>query len=346
MENKKYVSIIVPCFNSAKYMDRCMNSLLHQTIGIEHLEIILVNDASTDDTYERMLEYEKKSPDSILVINLEENMRQGGARNIALEYATGEYIAFLDADDWMDINAYKELYHLARESCADLLQFNHYNTNIYKSIKIENVKQDLEMNICDEDTRKWFLSKNVMTCGCTNKLYRTNLIKSVKSRYSEHCMYEEPPFVYPLLLFAQKICCTTKAYYYYYMNPESTVNKDMRKDENLMQHPGSQRFLLQQLSTFPKILEIYHDEIEWYFLHSFYFETLCFAGQRNLHIDIQRFNEMQQYAKEQFPNWRNNHYIQNLPFLQQVLDTLDIHCTQGMLDDLCAQIKNVLSKSR
>ena len=98
----KKVSVIVPCYNAAEYLDRCMEHLLKQTIGTENMEIILIDDASTDDgaTLGLLTAYEEKYPDTILVIALEENMRQGGARNIGISYAGGEYLVFCDADDW------------------------------------------------------------------------------------------------------------------------------------------------------------------------------------------------------------------------------------------------------
>lgn len=76
----KKISVVVPCYNTAEYLDRCMQSILKQTIGFENIEIILVDDASTDGgaTLSLMMEYEKKYPDNIMVIPLEQNLRQGG----------------------------------------------------------------------------------------------------------------------------------------------------------------------------------------------------------------------------------------------------------------------------
>ena len=99
----KTVSVVVPCYNAAQYLDKCIRYLLNQTIGRENIEIILVNDASTDDgrTWCKIMEYERMFPDVILAVSLEENMRQGGARNTGISYASGEYLIFCDADDWL-----------------------------------------------------------------------------------------------------------------------------------------------------------------------------------------------------------------------------------------------------
>lgn len=344
MENRKYISVIIPCYNSMKYIDRCMNSVINQTIGIENLEIILVNDASTDDTYTKLLEYEKMFPESILVINCTENMRQGGARNIALQYATGEYLAFLDSDDWLDINAYNELYQLVTKFDFDIIQFNHYNVNGGQMQLVETVKEMKILYLNDIDTRKNFLVNSVMTAGCWNKLYKMELVKKVEPKYIEHCIYEEPPFVYLLFFFANKVCCLPKTYHFCYINPEGTMQNDTKEPGRLLDHPKSQKFLLEEIKLYPEIMKIYHDEIEWYFLHTYYFETLYFAGLGNLCLTESDFYEMQKYALSQFPTWDSNIYINRMPLLKQVLETMEMEMYQEHIDSICMQLKNLSTK--
>ena len=121
LSNKK-VSVVVPCYNVSDYLDRCMESLLKQTIGIENIEIILVDDASTDNgaTWEVIMKYEQLYPDTIIAISLEQNLRQGGARNVGISYAGGEYLVFCDADDWMSLKALEHVYRKAKEVDADV----------------------------------------------------------------------------------------------------------------------------------------------------------------------------------------------------------------------------------
>ena len=99
----KKVSVIIPCYYAKKWLPQCFLSLANQTIGTDSLELIFIDDASRDkgETWELLLMFERAYPDSVIVIRLEENKRQGGARNEGLSYATGEYIAFVDADDWV-----------------------------------------------------------------------------------------------------------------------------------------------------------------------------------------------------------------------------------------------------
>ena len=86
--NNKLVSVIVPCFNCSSSLERCWNSIKRQSLGLDSIEIIFVDDASDDNnkTWNQLLKIEKEAPDSVSIVHLEHNMRQGGARNIALSY--------------------------------------------------------------------------------------------------------------------------------------------------------------------------------------------------------------------------------------------------------------------
>lgn len=104
-----------------KYIDRCLSSVVQQSIGMEHMQIILVNDASTDNTLEKLLLWETRYSDNILVITYEQNLRQGGARNIGLNYATGDYIGFVDSDDWIEPDMYEVLVEKMFEGVYDVV---------------------------------------------------------------------------------------------------------------------------------------------------------------------------------------------------------------------------------
>ena len=95
------VSVIVPVYNVEKYLRQCLDSLISQTL--QNIEIICVNDASPDNSLAILKEYEAKDK-RIVVVDLYENMRQGGARNRGIEYARANYIAFVDSDDWVSVD--------------------------------------------------------------------------------------------------------------------------------------------------------------------------------------------------------------------------------------------------
>ena len=121
------VSVIIPCYNVEKYLDRCLNTIIGQTLA--EIEIILVDDKSPDGTPVTSDEWAKKDS-RIKVIHKTRNEGLGYARNTGLEYATGEYVAFVDSDDFVDIRIYETLYKKAKEKNADVVYCNY---NYYKN---------------------------------------------------------------------------------------------------------------------------------------------------------------------------------------------------------------------
>lgn len=111
------VSVIVPVYNSERYLRDCLESLLNQTLT--ELEIILVDDASTDKSFEIMAEYKSQYP-KIKIFKSEQNKGQGASRNIGMSLVTGEYIGFLDSDDYVTPTMYENLYNAAKENNADI----------------------------------------------------------------------------------------------------------------------------------------------------------------------------------------------------------------------------------
>jgi poly(ribitol-phosphate) beta-N-acetylglucosaminyltransferase len=115
------ISVILPIYNVEKYIRECLDSLLNQTIGSEHLEIIMVNDCSTDNTAEIMNEYAERY-ENFKAIHLEENSgAPGKPRNIGIEAATGKYLIFLDPDDYVPADAYEKLYDVAHQYDSDFV---------------------------------------------------------------------------------------------------------------------------------------------------------------------------------------------------------------------------------
>ena len=115
------VSIIIPCYNVSEYIDRCLESITVQTIGVDNLEIICVDDASTDDTWDKLQQWEQRFPEQIILIHCKTNGRQGTARNIGLEYASSPWISFIDSDDWIEPDYFEKLYTILATSFGVIL---------------------------------------------------------------------------------------------------------------------------------------------------------------------------------------------------------------------------------
>lgn len=119
------VSVIVPVYNAEKTLPACLGNLVHQTLP--EIELILVNDASTDNSLHILLECEHAFPDKVIVVNLSQNSGPGGARNAGLAYASGKYIGFTDSDDIPDIHMYQILSELAISNGYDMVDGAYYN---------------------------------------------------------------------------------------------------------------------------------------------------------------------------------------------------------------------------
>lgn len=237
----KKISVIVPCYNVAVYLDRCMEHLLGQTIGTGEMEIILVDDASTDNgaTRQKISGYEQKFPDTVTAIFLEQNLRQGGARNVGMSYAGGEYLMFCDADDWLSYRAMEILYGTAKEYDADVVEYRYKTvTDTGESGKtIEQGSGSYYRELDREDMKRKLLmgSTDDFSLGCMRKLYRTALIREHSIRFAQNLICEEPSFTLPVRLYEKKHVFVDAALYYYLLRPDSTMhsNWDLRKWDNI-----------------------------------------------------------------------------------------------------------------
>ena len=312
----KKVSVIVPCYNASMYLPKCMDKLLTQTIGLENMEIILVDDASTDNgsTWEVIMDYEQRYPESIIAIHLDENLRQGGARNVGVSYAGGEFLLFCDADDWLVEEALDHLYRTAVEQDADVVECLYLPTNDLNSedAVIGGVKEfSNELFVLDtEENRKRFLVEPLrrmdITYGSQRKLYRTSLIKEHNIRFAEHLIFEEPSFVLPIRLYAHKWYFLNEVLYIYYMSPGSTMRSDWidRKWDN----PKVWVHILQELKE-RGALDRYYEEIEFLFIHWYMMLSLRMWIRSEYTVGVSELQQLQDTVLDSFPTILQNKYL-------------------------------------
>jgi len=311
----KKISIILPCYNAAKWLPQCFLSLVNQTIGIDCLELIFVNDASTDDgeTWHMLQEIERAYPNSVIIIDLPENRRQGGARNEALKYVSGEYLAFVDSDDWVDERMCEKVYYQASKYNADIVQFNYFYcyNNKAKVLCKHPVKDEVTILHTDRQ-RKEFLIKEKLDYGCWNKFYKTSMVREANVAFAEHVIYEEPLFVYPLLFQAKTIVTVSDAFYMYRQNMSGTMRKDM-KDKNTVKQHAQVQLLTWKFVKEREYFTRFYEEIKLYFLHTYFYETLYFLKCRQQEVTLQLFNELFEVVKNEVIDYDKSIYAYMIP---------------------------------
>ena len=328
----KKVSVVVPCYNVGTCLSWCMDHLIRQTIGIENIEIILVNDASTDGgaTWEMILQYESRYPESIIAISLEENLRQGGARNVGIFYASGEYLLFCDADDWLRIEALEILYNYIRKIDADVLEFRYQKVYDYDEMQMppEFGDESYQLSMADDGTRRKLLiaCTDIFTLGCWNKLYKMSVIKEHEIKFAEHLICEEPSFTLPVRLYEAEHAFLDVILYYYYQTPEGTVhgNWDSKKLDNV-------KVWLILYDDLKKrgFLEEYTAELEYMFWSWGIGLTVKMLLQKGYILQIEELSVLKEMALECCPDIRRNtHLLKRKPEWNGILlEILDMEFT-------------------
>lgn len=317
------ISVIIPCYNVKDMVSECLDSIVDQTIGLEHLEIILVDDASTDETVSVLKKYEEKYPDNIMLVLCEKNGRQGTARNIGLSYATGDFISFVDFDDWIHPDMYKVLVDIMNKNECDVVQFRYMETKD-KPEEMSRAIDNIDYRIVDYscNRKENLLNSQILNESCTTKLYRKSLIDCANLRYAEGVAYEEPMFTYPMKFYVNKAAVTETKFYYYRYNEKGTMLSYMNNPSTMVQH------LQVQLNVYLTMLQSdffseYKDEIDLYFIHSFYAETFYFMAGRGMPMLAVMLRYMAKTVKEYVPDYRNNPYI-GLPGVKEEMKSLEL----------------------
>lgn len=222
------VSIIVPAYNTEKYISKCLESLVNQTL--KEIEIILIDDGSKDNTLNIAKSFMEK--DSRIKIISQTNQKQGAARNQGMRVAKGEYIGFVDSDDWVDLNYFEKLYLAAKKYDSDIA--------LATNVRIGNGKTKKRLNITKEEFVTSFqdkidISHQAKNPCPTNKIYRREMLSINNITWPEGVYCEDKLFTIQALYYSNGIVTVPDIYYYYYRNPTSTVNsKKMRHTNRLL----------------------------------------------------------------------------------------------------------------
>lgn len=314
------ISVIVPCYNAEKYIDKCMESLVNQTIGLNKLELILVNDASTDQTLEKLKEWEAKYPKSVIVITYEENLRQGGARNVGMQYATGKYIGFVDADDWIESDMYASLISPTKVYEYDVIRGKY----IFETSEVVKKEQKLAER-CDIEYK--FEKKNgncvvdVTKTGNVGQygiipagIYRRKMILEHELWYPEKVAYEDNYWSAVFRLYTGSLYIVDKVVYHYVYHNTSTTNSMQTHHLERLQIEVAILEAYKNRGAF----EVYHDKLEMEFIQRYYLNTMYIILTRfNVIPDV--FEKMRETIYYYFPHFDQNKGMKKLGIREQAL---------------------------
>ena len=218
------LSVLVPIYNVEKYLDECLASLANQTL--KDIEIICINDGSTDSSAKIIQRYAKKYP-NFTVIN-KQNSGYGDSMNQGLKKATGEYIGIVESDDFIEPNAFEELYELAKKKSADIVKANYFyhsetGDEIHEVVK--NQKLNTPLPITDNP------SILLEEPGIWSAIYRRDFLSTNKIRFrtTPGASYQDTGFHFKSFCAAKRIVYTKKAYLHYRTDNANSSVKSLKK---------------------------------------------------------------------------------------------------------------------
>lgn len=315
------ISVIIPCYNAEKYIDECLNSVLSQNFPQDLLEIIVINDASTDNTLSILQEYELQYPDNILLINCEQNVGQGAARNIGIEYASGEYISFVDADDYVEKDFLRTLYHKAVLYNCDVVGCGYSKFVDHQKEAI--IKPQMLYDMGNTQHKKKYIIEQGAENAVWRHIYKTSFLIDNNIFFPENVKMEDLAFSHFCMFLANRIFELDEPLYNYRITP-SGIMRTLRKEEYF----DVAHLQLETYTTLKDNNLLADVESEY--------EILCFAKSFYSPYTLMKQNgfsyddlaaEIESTLtlfKKHFPNITSNPYFsQNLESLKEILPMLE-----------------------
>jgi glycosyltransferase involved in cell wall biosynthesis len=214
------ISVIVPVYKVEKYLDRCVSSIVNQTY--KNLEIILVDDGSPDNCPQKCDEWAEK--DSRIKVIHKENGGLSSARNAALDIARGDYIGFVDSDDYIALDMYEKLVGILSVCEVEIVTFGCHKVDENGNI-ISSTEKIIECDLTSENALKELLKTNINNY-MWNKIFKSVIFKEI--RFPENRVWEDMAICYKLFLLSEKIYCYPQELYFYYINTNS-ITKNMNE---------------------------------------------------------------------------------------------------------------------
>ena len=211
----KLLSIIIPLYNSAKWLPKCLDSVLDQDVPLDDLEIICINDGSLDDSEQIALQFRAKHPDTIVVLS-QENQGPSGARNNGMRNATGKYLCFVDPDDFVEPNVYGGLLKQMEDQKLDVLRFNYQIVDEeYRLVEKRVFELQFDYSPCVMTGADFLANRMDIACHIWKYVFRTELITSNRIWCFTGDYFDDTPWLPMVLMKAKRLgVCGTVVYDY------------------------------------------------------------------------------------------------------------------------------------
>lgn len=209
------ISIIIPVYNPGKFINKCLNSIIHQTF--KNIEILCIDDGSTDNSLNILKEFQKN--DKRIRIFSQENLGAAASRNLGIENSKGNYILFVDADDWIEEDMCEKLYNHAEHLGSDMVLFNsieHKPNNQFREriyFDNNNFKEDYKEFTFDYNFKKNLVMNSMLVVW--SKFYSVNFLRKFDLKFSNHEIFNDVQFHIKSMLHAKKISYFPEILYHY-----------------------------------------------------------------------------------------------------------------------------------
>lgn len=308
------VSVIVPVYNGVKFIDLCANSLLQQTY--HKFEVIFVNDGSTDQSYEMLKHYQNNTDLSIQIIN-KENGGQASARNLGIQKANGEFVCFVDIDDYVSEHMLEKLVKAQEETESDIVWCNAYLVKNNENIGTLDANMLRNENVCKE-----YMLNNA---GPWRKLIRKSLLINNDLIFPLMRFYEDVAIVPAYGAYTDKITYVKDPLYYYVLHEGSTMHQ-LTYNKKLECIFEAMEYLNEKCN------DNYQEEVEYIYIdHLLHAASLRFFAFDEGKIML---NKVVQVMSEKFPRWNKNTYYKKRDWKYQLICKLFYHKKYGILKRL------------
>jgi glycosyltransferase involved in cell wall biosynthesis len=223
MKKTTRVSVIVPVYNVEKFLKKCLDCLVQQTM--EEIEIICINDGSTDGSASILAEY--AAMDSRIVVLTQENRGLSVARNNGMAAAGGEFIGFVDGDDWVALNYFEKLYAVAKKHDADIACCGFSRVYSSRSKTKLNIYAEGVFETTDD---KYRITNTPGACYVFNKIYNREKLNELQLQFESGIFFEDVSFTIRVLYYMKKLAVTPETNYYYRANIDS-ITRGERTDK-------------------------------------------------------------------------------------------------------------------